>query len=134
MIQIVKFSIVGVLNTVISFVAYSLLVFLSVNYIVANVISYSMGTVNSYLWNKGWVFQSTENHSKIIYKFIGVNSITLLFNSFVLYTSVSILDLNKLTSQIIATFLGTMMNFVLNKLWTFRGGGIKKCEKDIYYR
>jgi putative flippase GtrA len=126
MIQILKFILVGVLNTAISFVIYSLLVvYFSVNYIVANVISYGIGTANSYLWNKGWVFKSKENHSKLIYKFIGVNSITLMFNSFILYTSVKILGLNKLTSQIIATFLGMMINFVLNKLWTFRVGGIK---------
>lgn len=134
MIQFIKFSLVGVINTAISFGLYSLLVFFNVNYIGANVISYSIGTVNSYLWNKGWVFKSREKHSKMIYKFIGVNSITLLFNSFVLYYTVSILGMNKLTSQIIATSLGMMMNFVLNKLWTFKGGEINKCEKDIYYR
>nr|WP_242833800.1 GtrA family protein [Desulfosporosinus sp. OT] len=110
------------------------MVFLSVNYIVANVISYSIGTINSYLWNKGWVFNSNERHSKILYKFIGVNSITLSFNSSVLYALVSIFSLNKLTSQIIATLLGMTLNFILNKLWTFGGRKVKKCEKNIYYR
>lgn len=111
------------LNTAISLTLFSLLVFLKVNYIVANVISYSIGTANSYLWNKGWVFKSKENHSKMIYKFIGVNILTLLFNSFILYNFVSVLGLNKVIGQIIATFLGMIMNFVLNKIWTFRGRG-----------
>lgn len=120
MVQLIKFSLVGVLNTALSFCIYTLLIFLGVNYLVSNIIAYCTGTVNSYLWNKGWVFKSKKSHSEIFYKFIGVNLITMFFNSLLLFLFVTTMGLNKLISQIMATFLGILTNFLLNKLWTFK--------------
>ena len=125
MLQFIKFSLVGVLNTAITVLSYNLLVFLGVNYIVANIIGYALGTLNSYFWNKSWVFKSNENKYKLFVKFIIVNLITLGLNSYILTVLVTKIHLNKTLSQLAATAVGMVVNFILNKLWTFNDKGGK---------
>lgn len=54
-IQFLKFSIVGLSNTIVSYLVYAALLFIGVNYIVANIVSYllvssipSIGTINMF--------------------------------------------------------------------------------------
>jgi putative flippase GtrA len=115
---------IGVLNTAITVLVYNLLTFLGSYYIAANVIGYAVGTLNSYFWNKSWVFKTKEANSTLFIKFIVVNLITLLLNNITLYILVSQAGMNKTISQLAATAVGMVINFVLNKLWTFniKGG------------
>ena len=55
--QFLKFSVVGVTNTVVGFVVFYLLTRRGVNYIIAQVISYTAGILNSYIWNSFWTFR-----------------------------------------------------------------------------
>lgn len=120
MVRFLKFGIVGVMNTLITFASYSLLVYLGVNYMVSNVIGYALGILNSYFWNKGWVFKKKDADSKTVMKFIVVNLITLGFNTGFLYILVDNLYVNKYLAQIGATALGLIINYTLNKIWTFK--------------
>lgn len=43
MLELVKFIVVGITNTLITFSAYSLLVHLNFNYLFANILSYLLG-------------------------------------------------------------------------------------------
>jgi len=53
----VKFAVVGVLNTAVDFVAFNVLATLvGMPIIAANVASYSLGVINSYVWNRRWTF------------------------------------------------------------------------------
>jgi len=59
--QIIKFSIVGVLNTALTLsVIFILVKELHVHYITANIAGYAIGVMNSFLWNKIWVFKSGD--------------------------------------------------------------------------
>ena len=55
--KFMKFGLIGILNTLITIGSYMLFVYLGMNYIIANVIGYGIGVINSYYWNKNWVFQ-----------------------------------------------------------------------------
>ncbi len=59
--QAVKYGAVGVLNTVITAVVYYLLRKIDFSVDGANLISYEAGFLNSYIWNRLWVFQSHQN-------------------------------------------------------------------------
>lgn len=62
LIQFMKYIVVGVMNTTITlaiiFICKSLL---GVNEYVSNAIGYVAGLINSFLWNRTWVFHSTGN-------------------------------------------------------------------------
>lgn len=60
-LQFIIFGLVGVLNTAVDFVVYWALLQLSVYYIVANVLSYGAGMLNSYVWNKYLTFRSKKS-------------------------------------------------------------------------
>ena len=61
LLQIKKFTLVGVLNTVIDFGAFNLLIFYfglhGINYILFKSTAFILALINSYLWNKQWVFR-----------------------------------------------------------------------------
>lgn len=117
--KILKFGTVGIFNTLITIVSYTLLYELGVQYLVANIIAYFLGVLNSYYWNKNWVFQSTSKHRKLFSKFIVVNLITLMFNTGSLYIFVDYLRFHPVIGQIISIGIGMVINFILNKKWTF---------------
>jgi len=119
MMQFVKFGAVGILNTLITIGAYSLLVYFELNYIIANIMGYTLGVLNSYYWNKNWVFEAEQTQKHIFTKFVVVNLITLSLNTFILYVLVDDMDFNPFLSQIVATGAGLLFNFILNKKWTF---------------
>ena len=48
--QFIKFNAVGILNTSVDFCVFTILTFLSVNSLIAQVISYSCGMINCYFW------------------------------------------------------------------------------------
>ena len=53
--EIVRFSVVGLINTGIDLAVFSMAVYwMEFNLILANTIAYSAGTINSYLMNKHW--------------------------------------------------------------------------------
>lgn len=60
MLQFVKYACVGVLNTLVTLcVIYVCKALLGVNPLVSNAIGYVCGVINSFLWNKNWVFKTS---------------------------------------------------------------------------
>ena len=123
-VQFLKFGIVGLSNSIITFVVYSILVFCGSNYIVANVIGYCAGVVNSYIWNSKFVFKRQQ--SKVLFtKFMLVNLITLSINTVLIFILIEKFEYGKYVSQLITISVSMIINFTLNKLWTFKKIGDK---------
>lgn len=73
LVQLLKYALVGCLNTILTlsviFVCNS---FLGINDYVSNAIGYVLGLINSFLWNKNWVFNSKGAYRKeVILFFLG---------------------------------------------------------------
>lgn len=117
-IQFLKFGIVGILNTLITVVSFNILIFVNINYLCANCISYFFGVINSYLLNSKFVFKESRSKENLT-KFLIVNILVLGFNSLILYLGVNELGVNISISQIVSIVLGTFLNFGLNKVWVF---------------
>ncbi|MDR2730220.1 MAG: GtrA family protein, partial [Treponema sp.] len=62
--QFVKFGIVGLSNTAISYVIYSLLVYPGLHYIIASVIAFITSVLNSFFWNNKYVFKKEDNQKR----------------------------------------------------------------------
>lgn len=118
--EFMLFALVGVMNTIISFVAYSSLVFINVPYLIANIISYLIGMLNSFILNKKFVFNKQGENKDYFVKFSIVNLITLSLQTGILYLFVTVMGLQIYYSQIAVTFIVLLLNFAGNKLWTFR--------------
>lgn len=117
--KFLKFSLIGILNTFITMISYIALVKVGINYLTANCFAYLIGVINSYYWNKNWVFEFKNKEISLFLKFLIVNIIVLTFNTINLFILVDKLFINKFISQLVSISVGMIMNFFLHKLWTF---------------
>ena len=121
LINIIKFSIVGVSNTLLNFVIFILLNNIGINYILASIIAYSITIINSYFWNSRLVFKyDNKNKKSILIKFIILNLIGLSINAVLMATLVGVLAIKKIVAMFIVSLLVMCINYILNKIWVFK--------------
>jgi len=120
--QIVKFLIVGLINTGIHYVVFLLLYrLIDVNYLIASVVGYSCGLLNSFILNKRWTFKTINVRKDIEFvKFIIVNVVALAVNIAALRFLVEAMGIKPEISQIAAIGFSLVINFLGNKFWTFQ--------------
>ena len=121
LINIIKFSIVGVSNTLLNFVIFILLNNIGINYILASIIAYSISIINCYFWNSRLVFKyDNKNKKSILIKFIILNLIGLSINAVLMATLVGVLAIKKIVAMFIVSLLVMCINYILNKIWVFK--------------
>ena len=121
--QLLKFCVVGATGYVVNLAVYALLVTRAdVHYIPAAIGSFVVAVTNNYMWNRHWTFRRQRGH--VAYqglRFLVVSLVTLAANIAILRLLVHF-GLDKIAAQAIAIVLVTPLNFVGNKLWSFRRG------------
>lgn len=121
LIKLIRFSIVGVGNTLVNWSIFIILNAFGVYYILSNIIAYIIATVNSYIWNSLWVFKYGQGlNINTSVKFFILNLVGLTVNTTIMYILVDILNFNKFIALVIASVLVVMMNYTINKLWVFK--------------
>jgi len=119
--QLLKFCVVGATGYVVNLAVYALLVTRAdVHYIPAAIGSFVVAVTNNYMWNRHWTFRRQRGH--VAYqglRFLVVSLVTLAANIAILRLLVHF-GLDKIAAQAIAIVLVTPLNFVGNKLWSFR--------------
>jgi len=121
--RITRFGCVGGLNTLIDFAIFSLLNGLfGVNYVISQIVSYSSGTLNSYILNKFWTFTDTKTSKKTtkeIVQFIVVNSASLGISLIGLSLLMKDSSMNAFFAKIISMVLAQVVNFLGYRFWVF---------------
>ena len=120
-IQLAKFTAVGASGYVVNLAVFSaLLLGADVDHRVAAVCSFLVAVTNNYTWNRLWTFHGDRGH--VAYqgaRFFVVALLALIANLVALEVLIA-LGLPEIAAQAIAIVLVTPINFVGNKLWTFR--------------
>lgn len=124
--QFMKFGIVGVINTVSSWIFYYTLLFFSVHYIIATTIAYVLSSIIGFILNKTWVFKSKNKVSSSLIKYIITYGSSYLLNIGLMYTFVDILKISDKIAPILVLFFTIPYNYVFSKIWVF-----KNKNKDI---
>ncbi len=116
----IKFSIVGLSNTLISYLVFLILFqFFNIFYLLASIFAYFAGLLNSYFWNLRWTFK--EKHSnKVLLRFLLVNLLAILCKLLLIYFIVEYCQYNKLIAELAAMSFVILLNFLGNNFWTFR--------------
>jgi putative flippase GtrA len=119
--QLVKFCVVGASGYVVNLLVYvSLLNGADLHYRSAATGSFLVAVTNNYLWNRFWTFRHRRGHFGYQgLRFLLVSVLVYLGNLAIL-TALVELGVGKILSQAIAIVLVTPLNFVGNKLWSFR--------------
>lgn len=119
-VQLVKYVLIGVLGLVVDFGIYTILTHFKMNVEIANIISSTCGIINNFLWNS---YTNFKVHDRMILRFISyfiVGQITTVFTTVSLFIFVTKLGYPHLIVKIVATFIATLIQFVINKVVTFR--------------
>ena len=120
-VRVLKFSLVGVVNTTIDVTLFALLVHvLGWNVLPANMVSYSTGILNSFLMNKLWTFQDQRPFSHSLQPFVLFTVINL--SSLFLSTAVVWLlaqHLTELVAKLVSVGFVFAWNYTLTRLLVF---------------
>ena len=133
LMQFIKFGIVGVSNTVVSYVIYviSLLLFqkngwfVKADYLIAQVIAFVLSVLWSFYWNRKYVFNSEDGEAVSWYKALIKTYISYAFTGLFLNTVLSvlwvqILGISKMIAPIVNLLISVPLNFIMNKFWAFK--------------
>ncbi len=64
-IQLLKYGIIGISNTLITLIVFYLInTICGISENIANVLGYILGLINSFIWNRNWVFKTKNDWKK----------------------------------------------------------------------
>ncbi|WP_373004974.1 GtrA family protein [Methanoregula sp.] len=120
--QLCKYGIAGGIGACIDFGLYSLLIsFTSFNYLLANAISFSIGTLAVYYLQKNWTFQhQSEKNAVFFTKFLFVVILTYIFNNIILIICVEFLQINPIIAKLVQIVLSFIWGYTINKKFVFK--------------
>jgi putative flippase GtrA len=118
--QLAKFCVVGAIGYFLNLAVYVLLLDAGLHYLLAATGSFLVAVTNNYLWNRAWTFADRRGGLAAQgARFFVVSLASLGANLLVLNLLIT-LGTGKLVGQAIAIVVVTPLNFIGNKLWSFR--------------
>jgi len=119
-VQLAKFCVVGALGYCINLVVYATLLHVGVHYAPAAICSFLVAVTSNYTWNRLWTFHDRRaGVAAQGMRFFVVALASLGANLLVLQVLIG-LGAGKLVGQAIAIIVVTPLNFIGNRLWSFR--------------
>lgn len=118
-----RFSVTGILNTLIDFIAFTICSSIfGIYYTTSQIIGYSFGVINSFIFNKKWTFEANNSKKRLqheLLQFIVVNMISLSITVVFIQVLINNFNLNIYLAKIIVTLIAQIVNFILYKIWVF---------------
>ena len=131
LIQFIKFGIVGVSNTLLSYaINVAVLLILSPlhitrDYFIANIISFIISVAWSFFWNNKYVFKQREGEernivSALLKTYVSYGVTGLVLANVLSFLWVDVLGISKYIAPLLNLVISVPVNFLLNKLWAFK--------------
>jgi len=133
LMQFVRFGIVGLSNTLISYVLYSgsliafqkLDVFPKVDYLIAQIIAFVLSVLWSFYWNNKMVFVKQDGEKRSMWKallktYVSYSFTGLFLNSILLVLWIDVLGISEFIAPLINLIVSVPVNFLINKFWAFK--------------
>jgi putative flippase GtrA len=121
-LQLVRFAIVGGIGFFVNLAVYTLCVHvLGIDYHLAAVLAWVVAVMNNFALNRHWTFDARAGraHFQAI-RFLIVSLAALGVSLLLLTLFVDVLSLAKVPAQALAVAASMPLNFLGNKLWSFR--------------
>jgi putative flippase GtrA len=129
-LQFIKFCFVGASGVVVNLIVFNVTILLwrlaagsaptAAEYL-GNLLGFVISVLTNYYLNRRWTFRSSGAVKTELPKFFTVSIIAYLVNLGVFTIARHGLRLDDNVSQLIAIACVMPINFILNKLWSFRG-------------
>jgi putative flippase GtrA len=118
--RIVKYAIVGVSNTIVALGSYAILLELGVQYVIAGAVSWTLGLLNGYVWNRIWTFDRAEHRMSFLLRYSTVGVLALTLNTGLLALLISVVGVDQLPAEFVALPIVILASFLGNRYWAFR--------------
>jgi putative flippase GtrA len=121
-LQLVRFGLVGGVGFVVNLAVYALCVHvLGLDYRVAAVVAWLVAVLNNFVLNRHWTFDARDGRARFqAPRFLVVSLVALAFSLLLLTLLVELAGVPKLPAQAVAVLGAMPLNFLGNKLWSFR--------------
>jgi dolichol-phosphate mannosyltransferase len=120
-LQLAKFGLVGGSGYLVNLGVYASLLHAGVHFRLAAAISFVVSATTNYLLNRVWTFRAERGHFGLQgLRFLVVSAVSLGANQLWLTVFVA-LGAGKIVAQALAIVCVMPLNFLGNKLWSFRG-------------
>ena len=120
-VQLAKFCVVGASGYAVNLAVYALLLdWADLHYLVSACLSFLVAVSNNYWWNRHWTFRGVRGHFAYQGMRFGAVSVVALAANLGLLRALVALGVGKVVGQAIAVIAVTPLNFLGNKLWSFR--------------
>jgi putative flippase GtrA len=121
-VQLIKFCMVGGSGYVVNLCVFALCVeVIGLHHLVGATAAFVVAVMNNFWWNRHWTFRAGQGRAGFqAARFFIVSVAAFLFAASVLELLVSVAELPELPSQAIAIVAATPLNFIGNKMWSFR--------------
>ncbi len=133
LLQSIKFGLIGVSNTILSYVIYAAVLYLlrmnlflaSWDYLAAQVISFLLSVYWSFYWNDRLVFVLKEGQQRkkwkaLVKTYVSYSFSGLFLNAVLLIVWIDWMGISPYIAPIINLIVTVPINFLLNKFWAFR--------------
>ena len=128
--EFLQFGLVGVSNTIISYLLYVVTLLIvsksgvKFDYIIANIVSWLLSVLWSFYWNNKFVFKKEDGEKRNIWAalfktYVSYGFTGLILNNILSVLWVSVLHISKMLAPIINLVISIPINFFMNKLWAF---------------
>lgn len=132
--QILRFGVVGGLAFLVDYgVLWALVELLSVNYLTASALSFSISVIFNYVLSTLWVFECSGNSNKVgeFLVFVVLSVIGLLLNLAIMWLGVDVLEIYYLAVKICSTAIVMVYNFLSRKLVLERPSTKGQLDKKV---
>jgi len=121
-LQLLRFAAVGASGYVVNLVVFTAAVHgAGLAYGFSAFLAFAVALANNFFWNRGWTFKAGDGHAGFqAARFIVVSLVAFAFNLIVLFVLVEFAGMQKVPAQAIAIACATPLNFIGNKLWSFK--------------
>ena len=123
--QFFKFGLVGLSNTAVSMGVYYLVLWLNPSlYMLGSILGTVISIANAFFWNDHFVFKGNDNSFKSKIRRLGKTYVsyggTSALSTFLLWLEVAAFGISKTWAPVVNLLITIPLNFVINKLWTFK--------------
>lgn len=136
LVQFVKFGLVGLSNTIISYLINVLVLIalskqrIAYDYVIGNIAAFVISVLWSFYWNNKYVFVMSNGEERSLLKALLKTYVAYAFTGIVLnnllsYAWINWFHISKYLAPIINLIVSVPLNFILNRLWAFKTEGVQ---------
>lgn len=131
--QFIKFAIVGISNTIISYIVYlvclavlkSMNLFIEWDYLIAQTTAFILSVAWAFYWNDKFVFTVSDKMERPMLKallkcYVSYSFTGIFLNSILLIIWIRLLNINEFMAPVFNLLISVPVNFIINKFWTFK--------------